>query len=190
MNRMISKVFHRKCFRYITLIIIFIFSGWIVLHNSFYGFNDSFTPPKVLNYEFIQGVPVVHLVFNLILVLLGVYLFVIGSKNKGWKLTLITFLFVGNSVVGLFRNQFVYSILEDNHYRIHIRKYEFLWQDSDAYYCEVNAYSSVLLGTIQSGRNSVTFGYVDEDDLILQEISGNEILNEVRVALSNVCKKN
>lgn len=144
----------------------------------------------MLNYEFIQGVPVVHHVFNFVLVLIGVYLFLIAAKHKGWKITLITFLFLGNSFVGLLRNQFVYSILEDDHYRIHLRKYEFLWVDQDAYYCEVDAYSSVYLGTISSGRNSSTYGYVEANSLVLQEISGDEILDEVILELSDVCNQN
>ena len=61
--------------------------------------------------------------------------------------------------------------------------------DQDYYYCEVNQFSSVYLGTIGSGRNSETYGYVEGNRLVLQEIDGEEIINEEIIDLLLVCEQ-
>jgi hypothetical protein len=184
-----KKILKPVLFQRITLFLIFIFSTWIVLHNYFYAFEDSFAPSKMLNYDFMQGLPLIHHAFNVVLVLLTIYMFLIGAKHKGWKITLITFLFLGNSLGGLLRNDFSYSMITNDYYNIHVRKYQFLWVDQDIYYCEVDSLSSVYLGTIGSGRNSETYGYVENNQLILQEIDGEEIIDEVNIDLLPVCEQ-
>ena len=184
-----KKLLNPVLFQRLTLFLIFIFSTWIVLHNYFYGFEDNFAPLKMLNYDFKHGLPLIHHGFNVVLVLLTIYMFLIGAKHKGWKITLITFLFLGNSLGGLLRNDFSYSMLTNNDYNIHVRKYQFLWVDQDHYYCEVNQFSSVYLGTIGSGRNSQTYGYVEDNQLILQEIDGEEIIDEEIIDLLLVCEQ-
>jgi hypothetical protein len=80
-------------------------------------------------------------------------------------------------------------MLTNNDYNIHVRKYQFLWVDQDIYYCEVNPFSSVYLGTIGSGRNSETYGFVENNQLILQEIDGEEIIDEVNINLLPLCEQ-
>jgi hypothetical protein len=121
-----KKILNPVLFQRLTLFLIFIFSTWIVLHNYFYFSEDSFAPLKMLNYDFKPGLPLIHHGFNVVLVLLTIYMFLIGAKHKGWRITLITFLFLGNSLGGLLRNDFSYSMLTNNDYNIHVRKYQVL----------------------------------------------------------------
>jgi hypothetical protein len=53
----------------------------------------------------------------------------------------------------------------------------------------VDQLSSIYLGTIGSGRNSETYGYVENNQLILQEIDGEEIIDEVNIDLLPVCEQ-
>ena len=180
-----AKIFNRVIFLRITQMMILVLTLWIVGHNLYYYLN----PTKVLNYEFLYGLPLIHHAFNLLLVLLVAYLFLVKSKHKGWKITLFTILFIGNSFAGLLRNDYGYSMLENERYSIHIRHYQFLWVRTNFFYCEIDSFSSVYLGYIQEDDHSFTEENVERDHLILREISGEEVVDEVIVDLSAICKQ-